>query len=79
MCVCACVYSLGTPDTSLRGLNTLKARRAFTSNPAALPPIEVPPSPLVACSNIALKSLNERMKDEVIDSLSFYIPDLKIF
>ncbi len=60
MSVCVCVYSLGTPDTSLRGLNTLKARRAFTSNPAALPPIEVPPSPLVACSNIALKSLKER-------------------
>lgn len=56
------MYLLGTPDTSLRGLNTLKARKAFTSKPAALPPIEVPPS-LVACSNIALKSLRERERE----------------
>lgn len=50
-------YSLGTPETSLRGLRTLKALRALTSKPAALPPMAVSASPLVACSRMALNNL----------------------
>lgn len=53
-------YLLGTPDTSLRGLSTLNALRALTSKPAAFPPIGVAPSPLVACSRIALNNLGDR-------------------
>lgn len=53
-------YLLGTPDTSLRGLSTLNALRALTSKPAAFPPIGVAPSPLVACSKIALNNLCHR-------------------
>lgn len=52
-------YLLGTPDTSRSGRNTRKARSALTSNPAPFPPIEFPPSALVACSKIALKSLQK--------------------
>jgi len=52
-------YLLGTPDTSRNGRNTRKARSALTSNPAPFPPIEFPPSALVACSKIALKSLQK--------------------
>ncbi len=54
-------YLLGTPETSLRGLSTLNALRALTSKPAAFPPIGVAPSPLVACSKIALNNLQDRM------------------
>lgn len=54
-------YLLGTPDTSLRGLSTLNALRALTSKPAAFPPMGVAPSPLVACSRIALNNLNKRI------------------
>lgn len=53
-------YLLGTPDTSRKGRNTRKARSALTSNPAPLPPIEFAPSALVACSKIALKSLQKK-------------------
>lgn len=52
-------YLLGTPDTSRNGRNTRKALSALTSNPAPFPPIEFPPSALVACSKIALKSLQK--------------------
>lgn len=53
-------HSLGTPETSLRGRRTLKALRALTSKPAALPPMAVSPSPLVACSRMALNNLQDR-------------------
>lgn len=53
-------YLLGTPETSLSGLSTLNALSALTSKPAAFPPIGVAPSPLVACSKIALNNLNDR-------------------
>lgn len=54
------VYLLGTPDTSRRGRSTRKALSAFTSNPAPFPPRALAPSALVACSKIALKSLEKR-------------------
>lgn len=54
------LYLLGTPDTSRRGRSTRKALSAFTSNPAPFPPRALAPSALVACSKIALKSLEER-------------------
>lgn len=53
-------YLLGTPDTSRRGRSTRKALSAFTSNPAPFPPRALAPSALVACSKIALKSLEKR-------------------
>lgn len=53
-------YLLGTPETSLSGLSTLNALSALTSKPAAFPPIGVAPSPLVACSKIALNNLHDR-------------------
>lgn len=54
------LYLLGTPDTSRRGRSTRKALSAFTSNPAPFPPSALAPSALVACSKMALKSLEER-------------------
>lgn len=59
-------YLLGTPDTSRSGRNTRKARSALTSNPAPFPPIEFPPSALVACSKIALKSLQKRKRKQSV-------------
>lgn len=53
-------HSLGTPETSLRGRRTRKALSALTSKPAALPPMAVSPSPLVACSRMALNNLPDR-------------------
>ena len=50
-------YLLGTPDTNRRGRSTRNALNAFTSNPAPFPPRALAPSALVACSKIALKSL----------------------
>lgn len=68
MHLCLFVYdSLGTPDTNRRGLRTLNARSALTSKPAAFPPIGVPPSPFVACSNIALNNLWERETEAKAD------------
>lgn len=68
--------SLGTPDTNLKGLNTLKARSAFTSKSAAFPPIGVPPSPFVACSNIALNNLWERETETEKESNGCYLRPL---
>lgn len=56
------LYLLGTPDTSLKGRSTRNALSAFTSNPAPFPPRAFAPSALVACSKIALKSLEERKR-----------------
>ena len=53
-------YLLGTPDTSRRGRSTRNALSAFTSNPAPFPPRALAPSALVACSKMALKSLQEK-------------------
>lgn len=60
------LYLLGTPDTSLRGRSTRKALSAFTSNPAPFPPRALAPSALVACSKIALKSLEERKESRTV-------------
>lgn len=54
------LYLLGTPDTRRNGRSTRNALSAFTSNPAPFPPRAFAPSALVACSKIALKSLEER-------------------
>lgn len=61
------LYLLGTPDTSRKGRSTRKALSAFTSNPAPFPPRALAPSALVACSKIALKSLEKRKEKSCQD------------